>query len=830
MLDYRRSVARPDGRGGSRRRRAGNVLATTEKIMQIYDFNQIKSAADCAEIARSLLGLTLSPEGRCAASWRGGTNPESVSINRNGWHDFAANESGSVIDLVARVRCGGSIAEAQQILGEYLHLPPKMRSFSGCVEPNEKFERLIAAGYREVKRYNYTDEAGNIINQVVRLEHPTLKKEFLQCTPRGWGLHDVTPPLYNLPQIIAADWVAVVEGEKDADSLIEKNIPATTVCGGAKKWRDEYTERFDEKDVVILPDNDEAGREHAELIAGKLLQRGKVKSVRIVPTSTVPKGDVSDYFAEGHSLEELLALIAAAKPLSAQDIGAGAGRKTFSVEEAKLANAIPFRNFTPEVRKLPNGQQRTVKIPRQINSLIDDIHRRFLGFPRKVGEQLFDHDRDTGRISAIDKPATLFAWIQRKSGQLVEWSKEEGCVSREELFEGLLADAIRYEAISSVPDWPPREDVYYACGSLPPPDPEHRRFYHMIDRFSPAGPEYRPILMALFAAPFFYINGVPRPLWVIDAIDGAGSGKTTIVDAIALLTGAPPISTSAAELSRSFVELIKRIVSSEGRHSRLLLLDNITGSFSCPELADLATKVAISGRPAYGRGEEVRPNNLTFIITANSANVDNDLASRAFYLMVGKPAYSANWRRETFDYIAAHRMEILADLLDILRSHKPFDLPPMTRCPEFETMVLQAFCRDSEEYSSVVKLIAQNKADTNVEDDIAKQIEEILRFKLIELECTPRINPDADRVFIRGEVLELWFRHESVADGRRIVQTIRNLANLGLMPNIHKRLRCYPHHGPNQRKGVMWCPPGFDPEGRVTIVGRIGNGKIGVVF
>ena len=302
--------------------------------MQIYDFNQIKSAADCAEIARSLLGLTLSPEGRCAASWRGGTNPESVSINRNGWHDFAANESGSVIDLVARVRCGGSIAEAQQILGEYLHLPPKMRSFSGCVEPNEKFERLIAAGYREVKRYNYTDEAGNIINQVVRLEHPTLKKEFLQCTPRGWGLHDVTPPLYNLPQIIAADWVAVVEGEKDADSLIEKNIPATTVCGGAKKWRDEYTERFDEKDVVILPDNDEAGREHAELIAGKLLQRGKVKSVRIVPTSTAPKGDVSDYFAEGHSLEELLALIAAAKPLSTRTASTSASSRAYSAVSA----------------------------------------------------------------------------------------------------------------------------------------------------------------------------------------------------------------------------------------------------------------------------------------------------------------------------------------------------------------------------------------------------------------------------------------------------------------------------------------------------------------
>ena len=30
MFDYRRSVARPDGRGGGSRRRTGNVLATKE--------------------------------------------------------------------------------------------------------------------------------------------------------------------------------------------------------------------------------------------------------------------------------------------------------------------------------------------------------------------------------------------------------------------------------------------------------------------------------------------------------------------------------------------------------------------------------------------------------------------------------------------------------------------------------------------------------------------------------------------------------------------------------------------------------------------------------
>lgn len=96
--------------------------------------------------------------------------------------------------------------------------------------------------------------------------------------------------------------------------------------------------------------------------------------------------------------------------------------------------------------------------------------------------------------------------------------------------------------------------------------------------------------MALFAAPLFYMRGVPRPLWIIDAVDGAGSGKTTIVDAMALVYDGTPISTSEAEMKRSFVELVKRIVSSEGRRSRILLLDNITGSFSCPELADLANE------------------------------------------------------------------------------------------------------------------------------------------------------------------------------------------------------------------------------------------------
>ncbi|MGN1008855.1 MAG: hypothetical protein ACI4PV_07895, partial [Butyricicoccus sp.] len=513
-------------------------------------------------------------------------------------------------------------------------------------------------------------------------------------------MRDVIPPLYNLQMLRVAPWAVLVEGEKDADNLIALNLPATTVCGGAKKWRDEYTQEFDGKDVVILPDNDDAGRAHARLIAHKLVARARAKSVRIVPTSSAPKGDVSDFFAEGRTWDDVAALIAAAPALTAAELADAVD--DYNIEEAKAANSVPFRNFTPTVQEQPGGRKKTIKSPRQINKLIDDVNRRFLGFPRKVGEKLFDHDRDTRRIVYVERQTAFFAWIQRKSGHLIEWSREEGCVTKEELFEGVFAAARRYEAISHVPDWPRRDDVYYAYSELPKPDPEHKYFEKLVSFFEPVNDCYRVLLKAMITAPLFYIRGVPRPVWIVDSVDGAGSGKTKLVEAIAELYGAAPISTNENEIKKQYTDLVKRVVSSAGRQSRILLLDNVTGSFTCPELADMATKTDISGRPAYGSGEEVRPNNLVYVITANSANVDNDIASRAYYVYVRRPAYSVNWLRDLFDYIREYRLNILVDLIDILEHHRPFGLPPVTRCPEFETMILQAHCRDTDEYSNVI--------------------------------------------------------------------------------------------------------------------------------
>ena len=122
-----------------------------------------------------------------------------------------------------------------------------------------------------VKTYDYTDDAGEVLFQVIRYE----PKGFSQRRPDllgGWinNLDGVRRVPYKLPELIESVAnerpVFVVEGEKAVDALREINIPATCNPHGAGKWRDEYSEHFKGATVYILPDNDETGRDHAKQV------------------------------------------------------------------------------------------------------------------------------------------------------------------------------------------------------------------------------------------------------------------------------------------------------------------------------------------------------------------------------------------------------------------------------------------------------------------------------------------------------------------------------------------------------------------------------------
>ena len=73
--------------------------------------------------------------------------------------------------------------------------------------------------------------------------------------------------LYRLREVIEAEEVFIVEGEKDVETLRAWGFVATCNPGGAGKWRDEYSEYLTGKKVIVLQDDDEAGRKHARAVA-----------------------------------------------------------------------------------------------------------------------------------------------------------------------------------------------------------------------------------------------------------------------------------------------------------------------------------------------------------------------------------------------------------------------------------------------------------------------------------------------------------------------------------------------------------------------------------
>jgi len=96
-----------------------------------------------------------------------------------------------------------------------------------------------------------------------------------------------------------------VEGEKDADNLGALGLTATTSPMGAGKWKPHYNRYLQGKKVAIIPDNDAAGRKHARAIAAGLVV--VAEAVKIVDLPNLkPKGDISDWLANGGSKESLL--------------------------------------------------------------------------------------------------------------------------------------------------------------------------------------------------------------------------------------------------------------------------------------------------------------------------------------------------------------------------------------------------------------------------------------------------------------------------------------------------------------------------------------------
>jgi putative DNA primase/helicase len=160
------------------------------------------------------------------------------------------------------------------------------------------------------KIYQYKDQTGKVLFEKIRYKPKRFNQRRVVNGITLWGLEagryyetfkgsgqysmkernsvdsmlceGVEPVLYNLPDLIQViegkEEVYIVEGEKDVENLKLWGLTGTCNFDGASmnkqksKWRPEYNQYFKGARVVIIPDNDEPGRAHAQCVAANLAE------------------------------------------------------------------------------------------------------------------------------------------------------------------------------------------------------------------------------------------------------------------------------------------------------------------------------------------------------------------------------------------------------------------------------------------------------------------------------------------------------------------------------------------------------------------------------
>jgi len=167
------------------------------------------------------------------------------------------------------------------------------------------WEPLLRKKSVAVAEYDYRDAQGKLLYQVVRTE----PKGFFQRRPDGYGgwinrgPRDDQKILYQMTELIPAPILFLVEGERDVETLRSYGFVGTTNVGGAKAaWLPQYTEALRAKEVIVVPDRDDAGYARARRLVRAL--QGAVG--RLVYLDLGEGKDITEWFGK-HSELELMA-------------------------------------------------------------------------------------------------------------------------------------------------------------------------------------------------------------------------------------------------------------------------------------------------------------------------------------------------------------------------------------------------------------------------------------------------------------------------------------------------------------------------------------------
>ncbi|MET4526542.1 AAA family ATPase [Bradyrhizobium sp. JR18.2] len=208
------------------------------------------------------------------------------------WNPQAAPKS----DPIANMRRRAAKAERAYNLEETFDMKPKVEKLR---EGQEEYIYHLADGSPYLRVLRIPTEDG----KTFRPFHLDDRGEWVLGAPKGPKVP------YRLPELLKYNGATVllVEGEKDADRLTALGHLATTSSGGAQGWCDDLNAHFTDRDVIIVPDNDEPGEGYAHSVfEGIKRVAASIKVLRL--PGLAHKQDVSDWFDAGNTNDEFIDL------------------------------------------------------------------------------------------------------------------------------------------------------------------------------------------------------------------------------------------------------------------------------------------------------------------------------------------------------------------------------------------------------------------------------------------------------------------------------------------------------------------------------------------
>jgi uncharacterized protein (DUF927 family) len=267
-----------------------------------------------------------------------------VNLSTGVWSDFATGEAGGdAIDLLAYLNRTSKLDAAREIaqrLGvtagtasisrpaqstkptpSTVDLAAAPATFPARTPPDQDGKpRFVAAGDEgprirddEKRRHVYRVGGVPVRIKIMRKDGNAMNVYRVTDTDGTIGWQYRKPERYAaVPYFIGENpfeggqerFIYWPEGEKDVDTLAKLGIPAITFggCGdGLPAGCEQYLAG---RNVVILADNDDEGRKHADRKAALMVP--VAASVRVVHFDDAPnKGDVSDWIEAGYTADDL---------------------------------------------------------------------------------------------------------------------------------------------------------------------------------------------------------------------------------------------------------------------------------------------------------------------------------------------------------------------------------------------------------------------------------------------------------------------------------------------------------------------------------------------